>query len=263
MEERMAVASVVKGLASAGTPTMDSIAKKCLEILKRHAPGTITATKLLEFAKQEYNRIEVTKGIFKESHDRDGDNRLKASRARVSYILTDSVKGSSSNAVTFNKEKRPRETREASRSQTTKRPRKYQYDKEVYFHYLNLKEEIPYKLKCLAHNKEFFTKDSRATCKFDLGGTASASSPRAVHKSNRSEYKGKKPYNEYKDKGDKKRSHYERPSKSNKPSSSNVDGENLTAVNQPAWTNEPKGPRVMWQSLAEGEEPSVSYQRRL
>ena len=41
VEERMAVASVVKGLASAGTPTMDSIAKKCLEILNRHAPGTL------------------------------------------------------------------------------------------------------------------------------------------------------------------------------------------------------------------------------
>ena len=64
VDEKLAVAGVVKGLASAGTPIMDSVARKCLEILNRHAPGTITATKLLEFAKQEYNRIEVNKGIF-------------------------------------------------------------------------------------------------------------------------------------------------------------------------------------------------------
>ena len=114
-------------------------------------------------------------------------------------------------------------------------------------------------MKCLTHNKECFTKESRATCKFDLGDNKSASPPRAGHKDKRSEYKGKKSDTEYKDKGDKKKSYYEKPSKSNKPSSSHVDGESLTAVNQPAWTNEPKGPRVMWQSLEEGEEPSVSY----
>ena len=39
MEERRAVASVVKGLASAGSPALDSIAKKCLEIPNRCGPG--------------------------------------------------------------------------------------------------------------------------------------------------------------------------------------------------------------------------------